>query len=99
MKAEIFARGPIACDIDATSKFEDYSGGIFEEEKILATSNHVISILGFGKTADGEEYWVGRNSWGTYWGEQGFFRIKMHKHNLGVERNCNWAVPIIPEGY
>jgi len=30
MKAEIFARGPIACGIDATSKFEDYTGGIFE---------------------------------------------------------------------
>jgi len=41
----------------------------------------------------GEEYWVGRNSWGTYWGEYGFFRIAMHKDNLGIERDCIWATP------
>jgi hypothetical protein len=29
MKAEIMKRGPIACSLDATSKFEDYHGGIF----------------------------------------------------------------------
>jgi hypothetical protein len=29
MKAEIFARGPIACAIDATQEFEEYTGGIF----------------------------------------------------------------------
>ena len=34
-----------------------------------------------------------RNSWGTYWGEEGFFRLSMHKDNLGVEDRCFWAVP------
>lgn len=31
MKAEIFARGPISCGIDATAAFEKYSGGIYSE--------------------------------------------------------------------
>ena len=34
---------------------------------------------------------MGRNSWGTYWGEAGFFRIRMHKHNLGIEKDCTWG--------
>ena len=30
------------------------------------------------------EYWHVRNSWGTYWGENGFARIMMHKVEMCV---------------
>lgn len=40
---------------------------------------------------------IGRNSWGTYWGENGWFRIQMHHDNLGIEQDCDWGVPI-PDG-
>ena len=41
---------------------------------------------------------IGRNSWGTYWGEAGFFRIKMHGENLGIESDCTWALPVAADG-
>lgn len=44
MKAEIFARGPIGCGIDATSAFEHYKGGIFSEKKFFPMINHEVSV-------------------------------------------------------
>lgn len=92
MKKEIFQRGPITCGIQATDRFLKYQGGIYHEDVGQAVLNHDISILGWGKdAASGVEYWIGRNSWGTFWGEQGFFRLQMG--DLGVEDNCVWATP------
>lgn len=96
MKAEIFARGPITCGIAVTEKFEAYTGGIFSQALLLPLENHDISVVGWGVDEQtGQEYWIGRNSWGTYWGENGFFRIQMHKHNLAIEQDCTWGEPII----
>lgn len=92
MKKEIYARGPISCGVDATKQLEAYTGGVFSESG-FGLINHEISVVGWEVTEQEEEYWVVRNSWGTYWGEEGFFRIKMHSDNLGIERDCSWGVP------
>jgi cathepsin X len=70
MKAEIYKNGPIGCGIDATDGLEKYMGGIYSERRSWPSINHEISVLGWGfDDATQTEYWVGRNSWGTYWGE------------------------------
>ena len=68
MKMEIWKRGPIGCGVDATETFDNYKGGIYKENIKHPQINHEISVVGWGKDpVTGEEYWIGRNSWGTYW--------------------------------
>jgi len=94
MKAEIAANGPISCGIHATDEFEnDYTGGIYSQEVKFPLINHEISVVGYGVSDSGEEYWVGRNSWGNYWGEFGFFQMKMHGDNLCIECDCIAGIP------
>ncbi|KAK9808537.1 hypothetical protein WJX73_006068 [Symbiochloris irregularis] len=94
LKAEIFKRGPIACGMHVTEAFAAYTGGIYSEDFPIIMPNHEISVVGYG-IEDGTEYWIGRNSWGTAWGEDGFFRMAMHGDNLGIEDFCSWGIPTI----
>jgi cathepsin X len=101
IKAEIYARGPVSCTINADEAFDNYTGGIFKE-RASSWPNHIVSLVGWG-VENGTEFWVLRNSWGEPWGERGFARIITSKSaggdgwNLGVEDNCHWAVPIITD--
>ena len=52
---------------------------------------HDISIIGYGVSDDGDKYWLVRNSWGTHWGENGFFRVCRGKNNINIESDCAWA--------
>ena len=82
-----------ACGIAVTNEFEEYNGGVYSQGG-RHYINHIISVVGWGREeSSGREYWVGRNSWGTYWGELGYFRIQMHTDNLAIEDDCVWAVP------
>ena len=74
MMAEIHARGPIACSLDsAPDAFNNYQGGIITSTMLPKPSikvDHVVVIAGFGVDPEtGTKFWVGRNSYGTQWGE------------------------------
>jgi cathepsin X len=93
MKKEIYARGPIACGIGANDDlYYGYHGGVYSSDANTPI-DHQVTVTGWGKNDTDGEYWIIRNSWGSYWGEQGYLRIKMHKDNLNIEEDCYWVVP------
>jgi len=99
MKAEIYQRGPIGCGMESTNKFQSYTGGIYSEFRYFPLLNIHVAVAGWGvagvheSVPEGTEFWAGRNSVGTYWGELGWFRIVMHDKNLGIELDCDWGIP------
>jgi len=86
MMKEIYARGPISCGIDA-SPILKYTSGIATDAGEFV--DHVISVVGWGKDATQGQYWIVRNSWGEYWGEMGYIRVKFGA--LHVEESCAWG--------
>merc|ERR550514_2613426 len=87
MMKEIYARGPIACGVDA-NLILNYTGGIVTAKG--AEVDHAISVVGWGTDPKEGQYWIVRNSWGEYWGEMGYFRAKFG--SLQLEQQCSWAV-------
>lgn len=96
IKKEVMARGPVICSLKVDKYFQrHYKGGIYyEKRKWPQFINHYVNVVGWGKEKlTGTEYWVVRNSFGTYWGRNGYFFIKMKGDNMGMGRLCWWGNP------
>ena len=96
LKNYVATYGPISVAIYVTSNFQSYRSGIFYDPLCTTLStcdiNHAVVVVGYGN-ANGQDYWLVKNSWGTGWGESGYFRIARNRNN-----NCMiacwpmWAV-------
>lgn len=91
------ANGPITCGIACSDGFTyGYKAGIYEDTTGFMDIDHDVEIVGWGEE-DGVKYWHVRNSWGTYWGMNGFFKIVRGKNNLGIEADCAFVEPDISD--
>jgi len=76
--------GPIAVALDA-SKWQSYKGTIFPSSSCSpawASIDHAVQLVGYG-SENGKKFWLIRNSWDTWWGEQGFMRIEASNGSCG----------------
>lgn len=60
-----------------------YSSGIFNPKRCGHNLDHAVTAVGYGKEG-GQEFMIVRNSWGTDWGEEGYFRIAIDKDGNGI---------------
>ncbi len=73
-----------------------YTSGVYTSDTCGNTQNdvnHAVLAVGYGTDLEtGMDYWLIKNSWGTDWGDQGFFKIERGVNMCGIAE-CN-SLPI-----
>ncbi|CAL6054727.1 Cathepsin_B [Hexamita inflata] len=80
-------QGTVQTGFTVYSDFNYYTGGIYQHKFGSIEGGHAVVIVGYGEQ-NGTKYWDVRNSWGTSWGEKGYFRIVRGKNECDFEREC-----------
>jgi len=86
----VFQNGPVSIAYQVAPGFKDYKTGVYSSTVCNSTAqdvNHAVVAVGFGHQ-DNMDYWIVKNSWGTTWGDNGFFKIQRGVNMCGIS-NCN----------
>jgi len=92
---ELMTQGPLVAIIRVYSDLFMYSKGVYTKTNLAAAKevgHHAVRIVGWGEE-DGLRYWEVANSWGKYWGEEGFFKIKRGSNECEIEEYVVGAWP------
>lgn len=87
--------GPIAVSMDASHfSFHNYESGIYYEEACSSFfHNHAVLIVGYGTDEHQQDYYIVKNTWGSSWGENGYFRIsRNHRNHCGLATRANFPI-------
>lgn len=81
--------GPIAVSVSTHSNaFKYYRKGIIDSKDCGRWSDHIVVAVGYGEEVRADKpprpYIIIKNTWGTYWGEDGYARISLsQEHRAG----------------
>lgn len=73
--------GPCSASFDVYDDFFSYSSGVYHHVSGNYAGGHCVEVIGY---SDADQCWIAKNSWGTGWGEAGFFRIGYSQCNFDV---------------
>lgn len=99
-KSSLASKGPMVAGMKVFSDFYNYRGGVYRHAAGRNEGGHAVVVVGYSDT-DG--CWICKNSWGTGFGESGFFRIAYgdasgmdtHFPFYEVEVSCPEVRPVV----
>jgi len=85
IKIAISTYAPVVTGFEVYEDFKDYTGGVYKHQTGEFLGYHGVSIVGYN---DDPGYWICKNSWGTEWGENGWFKIAYGE--CQIEKMCHY---------
>jgi len=115
IKTHIINHGPIVASIYASDEFKQWGmmhhnpTDYYPFSNPVYWRNHVVSIVGWHDDAQigNGGYWICKNSWGSFWGYNGFFNIEYGTQAIDYgsiiwvdydEQDFDWAPVANPNG-
>jgi cathepsin L len=90
LKQAVGSIGPISIGVNA-DPLQLYQSGIIDDPTCDDNIDHGVLAVGYG-VENGVEYWLIKNSWGTLWGEQGYYRMKRNANQCGITTLASYPV-------
>lgn len=96
LKDAVAKVGPVAVAIDAAHpEFRFYSSGVYYNSDCKNGVNdldHEVLVVGYGSSQD-QDYWIVKNSWSTYWGNEGYVNMARNRdNNCGIATQPNYPL-------
>lgn len=86
MKTWLSTKGPLITCFSVYNDFFSYKSGVYRYVSGNLAGGHCVCVVGYNET---DQCWICKNSWGTGWGEAGFFRIAYGQ--VGIDATM-WAI-------
>jgi parallel beta-helix repeat protein len=72
IKTALINNGPVPTYFQVFKDFPSYDGGIYRHRWGKFSGIHYVCIVGYN---DNPGYWICKNSWGTHYSDEGWFKI------------------------
>lgn len=92
MQNYLVNNGPLYVTFHVSNDFFSYKSGVYTDKYGYCngkTNNHAVLLVGYGNQ-NGVDYWLIKNSWGTGFGENGYFKMERGRNRCGIAKTVNY---------
>ncbi len=88
MKQWLATQGPLLAVLAVHEDLFAYASGVYHHISGALDGGHCVAVIGYD---DSGEYWIAQNTWGSAWGERGWFRIAFGERGIDASM---WGVEL-----